>query len=184
MLLDWKVSLIIVLFSLCIHAIAQSQTKWKVMLLYLFFFLNQLSATTAAFLNNIFYLQYLSEQWPDAVTFLYLLTVYRFTLFFFFQVLSWCVTSSVSLLSCHHPSGGVITQQMTMDDWPLRRMSCAFSAAFALRVCRSVKDAACASKEKTRSWIIHQILRGKGEGSGEKNPFCVGDDIPRGWCHA
>lgn len=45
-----------------------------------FFFLNQLSATTAVFLNNIFYLQYLSEQWPDAVTFLYLLTVYRFAL--------------------------------------------------------------------------------------------------------
>lgn len=184
MLLDWKVSLILVLFSLCIHAIAQSQTKWKVMLLYLFFFFKSTFSHNGCVVKwHILPLGFIRAVTGCSNISLFINSL-PFYSFFFFQVLSWCVTSSVSLLSCHHPSGGVITQQMTMDDWPLRRMSRAFSAAFALRVCRSVKDAACASKEKTRSWIIHLILRGEGEGSGEKNPFCVGDDIPRGWCHA
>lgn len=113
--------------------------------------------------------------------------------FFFFKLYP-----DVSQVQCHCSrvitlSGGVITQQMTMDDWPLRRMSCAFSAAFALRVCRSARDAACASKEKTLSWIIHPILRGKGGGEWGEKPLSVlemtyqeDDVMPREgcrWCH-
>lgn len=97
---------------------------------------------------------------------------------FFIQVFSSCVTGLVSSLfwGCNYTADDDGWPTSAADELSIFCWVRFTSVPLHKRCCR-------ASKEKPPLMNYSSKSVQQAGGGGEKIPFCVGDDIPRRWCH-
>lgn len=173
LLLQWNTSLIpFDLFSLCIHAIAHSQTKWNIF-----------SFKAVGYNSCVFKWHILPSVLIRAATISS--TVLPFCSFYSSPGLMCHKLSVVTLLGCNYTADDVGWLTSAADELSIFCWVRFTSVPLHERCC-------CAWREKTRSWIIHLILCSKQEEAGRKPPSVLAmtyqeDDVMprecRWWCH-